>query len=205
MGVQGIRGKPKEKLEYSEVSIRRVLNLEYLSNPKYLISNLYVFDWESDYLAKTKAGYWYEVEIKISISDFKNDFKKKDKHEILRTGGCRDWWSGSFISQNRPNYFAYCVPEHLIHKIEPLIPEYAGLFGVSEHGHLVNHKAPPKLHSEKLTNEQLKLADKFYYNWVEERRKNREHDEIVREFRREIAFYKAEFKAVTGYDISDSF
>lgn len=204
MGVRGTRGKTKEKVEYSEESIRRVLNLEYLSDPKYLTQNLFVFEWESDYLAKTKAGYWYEVEIKISISDFKHDFKKRDKHDTLRTGRHGDGWGGR-VDCLRPNYFSYCVPEHLVPKVEPLLPEYAGLFGVSEHGHLVNHKAPPKLHSEKLTDEQLKLAEKFYYNWVEERRKNREHNEIVREFRREIAFYKAEFKAVTGYDISESF
>ena len=65
------------------------------------------------------------------------------------------------------------------------------------------HKACPKLHGEKLTDEQLKLAEKFYYNWVEEKQKNREHDQIVRDFRNEIQFLKDEFKAVTGRDVYD--
>ena len=199
MGV--LRTQP---FEYSEASIRRVLNLEYLSSPKYLVHNLFVFEWESDYLAKTKAGYWYEVEIKISLSDFKHDFKKRDKHDTLRTGRHQDGWGGR-VDSLRPNYFSYCVPEHLVSKVEPLLPEYAGLFGVSEHGHLVNHKTSPKLHSDKLTDEQLRLAEKFYYNWAEQVRKNREHDEIVREFRREISFLRAEFKAVTGYDIRENY
>lgn len=194
----------KPGFEYTEESIRKVLNVEYLSNPKYLVHNLYVFEWESDYLARTRAGYWYEVEIKISLSDFKNDFKKKEKHETLRTGKHRDGW-GNRIDGLRPNYFAYCVPEPLVSKVDPLVPEYAGLFGVSEYGHLVRHKGVPRLHDQKITDDQLKLTEKFYYNWAEQVRKNREHEAIVKEFRREISFLKAEFKAVTGYDISESY
>ena len=201
MGV--LRAKP---FEYSEASIRRVLNLEYLSNPKYLVHNLFVFEWESDYLAKTKAGYWYEVEIKISVADFRNDFKKRDKHTILRDGGLEDrYWMRGFQLHSRPNYFSYCVPEYLVDKVLPLLPDYAGLFGVSEYGHLVPHKAPPKLHSEKLADEQMNLVEKFYYNWVEEKRKNREHDQLVRDLRGQIHFLKEEFKAATGYDISESY
>ncbi|MBO5546211.1 MAG: hypothetical protein J5951_06085 [Bacteroidales bacterium] len=193
-----------EKIDFSEKSIQRALNLHYLSDPRYLIHNLFVFEWESDYLAKTKSGYWYEVEIKISLADFKNDFKKKDKHEILKNGRCWDrYWATGYLDKLRPNYFAYCVPEPLVPKVEALVPEYAGLFGVDEHGFLVMHKACPKLHGEKLTDEQLKLAEKFYYNWVEEKRKNREHDQIVRDFRNEIQFLKDEFKAVTGRDVYD--
>lgn len=195
----------KPGFEYTEESIRKVLNVEYLSNPKYLVHNLYVFEWESDYLARTRAGYWYEVEIKISLSDFKNDFKKKEKHETLRTGRYQPRWGIDRVDGLRPNYFAYCVPEPLVAKVEHLVPEYAGLFGVSEYGHLIQHKGMPRLHSEKLTDEQLKLAEKFYYNWAEQVRKNREHDAIVKEFQREISFMKAEFKAVTGYDISESY
>ncbi|MBQ6286242.1 MAG: hypothetical protein IJK73_01115 [Bacteroidales bacterium] len=197
MGVQ-----KANKVEFSEQSIQQALNREYLSAWHYLIPNLFVFAWESDWLAKTKAGYWYEVEIKISVSDFKNDFKKRKKHEILRTGRCADYW-GRLHDEPRPNYFSYCVPEHLVEKVEPLVPEYAGLIGVSEYGHLVWHKAPPKLHAGKISDEQLNLVEKFYYNWKEQVRRNAEHDEIVREFRREIDFLKTEFKAETGRDVYD--
>lgn len=191
------------KIEYTEQGIQQALNREYLSTWHYLIHNLFVFGWESDWLARTKAGYWYEVEIKISLSDFKNDFKKLDKHAVLRTGWLHPRWGLCCKRELRPNYFSYCVPETLVEKVAPLVPEYAGLIGVSEYGHLVWHKAPPKLHTDKITDEQLNLAEKFYYNWKEQLRRNREHDKIVREFRREIDFLKTEFKAETGRDVYD--
>lgn len=90
-----------------------------------------------------------------------------------------------------------------VEKLEPMVPEYAGLIGVSEYGHLVWHKATPKLHAGKISDEQLNLVEKFYYNWKEQVRRNAEHDEIVREFRREIDFLKTEFKAETGRDVYD--
>lgn len=155
----------EEKEEYTEQSILKALNSQYLSQPKYLINNLYVFGWESDYLALTKSGYWYECEVKISVSDFKADFKKKDKHNTL-----------SNLSPNirRPNYFAYVTPEGLLDISD--IPEYAGLIEVSKHGYLSFKKQPPKLHAEKL---ELKLQDKFYYNWKSEAiRANRLQREI---------------------------
>lgn len=94
--------------------------------------------------------------------------------------------------------YLYCSRCGRSPELGRLVREYAGLFGVSEYGHLIQHKGMPRLHSEKLTDEQLKLAEKFYYNWAEQVRKNREHDAIVKEFRREISFLKAEFKAATG-------
>lgn len=197
-------GKKKaNKDEYSEQSIRNVLERHYLSNPTYLINNLYVFRWESDYLAKTRAGYWYEVEIKISLSDFKNDFKKEDKHHALKEGRRFSKWKGWVYGEPRPNYFSYCVPHYLVPKVQDLVPEYAGLISVSEYGYLVTHKAPPKLHSEKLSDDQLGLLEKFYYNWKDEQRRNVHHDEIVADLRGQIRFLKEEFKAVAGYSIEE--
>ena len=181
--------------EHTEESIRRVLNLEYLSNPRYLVHNLYVFGWESDYLAQTRAGYWYEVEIKISVADFKNDFTKEAKHTTLRC-----YW----LKGKRPHYFSYCVPKELVQKVLPLVPPYAGLLAVNEYGHLVYVKEPPRLHSEKYTDEELRLAEKFYYNWQAECRKNREHDRIVRELKYQISFLKEEYKASTGHSIYEA-
>jgi len=48
-------------------------------NHKYEQRNSYVFDWECDFFSMAKSGYCYEVEIKLSRSDFFADFKK-DKH-----------------------------------------------------------------------------------------------------------------------------
>ena len=193
MGV--LRAKP---FEFTEESILRDLNRNFLANPKYLINCLFVFGWESDYLAKTKAGYWYEVEVKISVADFKKDFTKKKKHMALKEAMLG-------MGTMTPNYFFYCVPEDLVEKVKPLVPDYAGLICVSRYGYLNWHKGAPRLHAVKLTDEQLNLVEKFYYNWVEEKRKNREHDQLVRDLRGQIHFLKEEFKAATGYDIRESY
>lgn len=140
----------------NEKNILGILNSVFLSQPKYLINNLYVFSWESDYLALTKSGYWYEIEVKISRADFKADFKKISKHEKLS--------SGNFC----PNYFYYAVPEGLVLVEE--IPQYAGLIYIDDKGHARTMKQAPKLHSFKLL---LDLQDKFYYNWKDELRKRK--------------------------------
>jgi hypothetical protein len=51
----------------------------------YQLTNSYVFGWESDYFGVTKGtGYIYEIEVKISVSDFRADFKNKTfKHRCL--------------------------------------------------------------------------------------------------------------------------
>lgn len=169
------------------------------SSPKFIVENLYVFDWESDMLIKTRSGYWYEVECKISFADFKNDFKhKRQKHELLKTGGDK---------HRRPNYFYYCVPWYLSAKVLPLLPDYAGLIVLTEDGKLKEVKRVLTLHQHKYTNEELKLCDKFYYayrNWKEALEKQ-QPTEAIKRLKDEIAFLKAEYKAVAGCDIRDVF
>lgn len=196
--------RKSETFVYTEKNIRRVLNAQYLSNPRYLLHNLYVFGWESDFLVSTKAMYWYEVEIKISLSDFKRDFEKRGKHEILRTGGMFGCFDGrNWAEQKRPHYFSYCAPEDLAKIIEPDIPDYAGLIGINENGRIVTHKAPPRLHAYKYSDEELRLCEKFYYNLQKAQSNNMFHDEKIASLRAEISFLKAEFKAVAGYDVYD--
>ena len=82
------QGMKKEQL--TEQSIQQRLNYFFVSY-KYKADGLYVFSWESDKLIWTKSGYIYEFEIKISRSDFKNDFKhKKEKHIVLASTIDRD-------------------------------------------------------------------------------------------------------------------
>lgn len=142
--------------EVTEKTILEVLNSQLLSQPKYLLNNLYVFAWESDYLAMTKSGYWYEVEVKISKADFKADFKKEKKHKTLQFRNAK----------HCPNYYYYAVPEGLILPEE--VPEYAGLIYISKHGYISTCKGAPMLHKNKL---KLDLQDKFYYNWKHEQSK----------------------------------
>jgi DNA polymerase III psi subunit len=71
---------------------------------------------ECDLLIVSKSGYCTEVEIKISISDLKADFKKEHQHK-----------------NNKIKYFYYAIPEELKEKALPLIPEHAGLIIVKAH------------------------------------------------------------------------
>lgn len=168
------------------------------SNPKYIVENLYVFGWESDMLIMTRSGFWYEVECKISLADFKNDFKhKRQKHDLLKTGG----------EHRCPNYFCYCVPWYLGEKVLPLLPDYAGLIVLTENGRLNEVNRAPCLHKQKYTNEELKLCDKFYYayrNWKLNMERHQTTEEVKR-LKDEIDFLKAEYKAVAGCDIKDAF
>ena len=168
--------------KHSEKSIQSLLESRFSAgNIKYTVSNLYLFrhDWETDFLVvQRSSGYCYEIEIKVSRADFLNDFKKVDKHSILKEGFYMkkkyrypiDPNTGKKFSEKyyapekwdyRPNRFYYCVPEGLIKKEE--VPEYAGLMYVTPMG-IVTVKEAKFIHKEKLRL-QDKLCDKFYYYW----------------------------------------
>jgi hypothetical protein len=162
MGIKGDR-IPKQKSVLTESKIQDALKHQ-LSNPRFLLHNLYVFGWESDVLMLTQSGYWYEYEIKISRADFKNDFKHKNDKHIHSLS--------NLDHTKKPNYFSYVVPENMISIDE--VPEYAGLIYVFENGGTRTIKAAPKLHKEKNDPKDLNLVDKFYYNMVSAKNKANE-------------------------------
>jgi len=55
---------------------------QYYYNSDYKIANSFIFNWECDFFFCSKSGYAVEVEVKISRSDFKADFKK-GKHLLF--------------------------------------------------------------------------------------------------------------------------
>lgn len=210
MGTQGKRQQPwekkteKEPFKYTEEYIQDVLNGFFAPNSvKYNIDGLYVFDWESDKLLETKSGYIYEFEIKISKSDFKNDFKhKKDKHIILENKPDGDKYLPRYYeaikragesfhkyadenpyylatNHKRPNYFYYAVPTGLIGENE--VPDYAGLIYVNEYDGIVVVKKAPCLHKEKYSDEQLNLGEKFYYNMVTWKNRAKKNEKKTKE------------------------
>lgn len=188
--------EPNKEFKFTEEYIQRKLNGFFAMNSqKYVIENLYVFKWESDKLIETRSGLIYEYEIKISRSDYKNDFKnKKDKHVILEGKEEhipsyekykeRFKHYGSDISDKyyrtenfkKPNYFYYAVPEGMIDVSE--VPSYAGLIYILPEGKyktkdgiwcsagIYTVKQAPKLHGTKYTDEELNLGEKFYYNML---------------------------------------
>lgn len=188
------------KIKYTEKQIQDVLEKHYnRGGIKYTVSNLYLFknNWETDFLLIQKtSGYCYEIEIKTSRSDFFNDFKKVEKHTILREGThqvkkyrCKfDPEAKKTITDHyyvtkewkfRPNRFYYCVPENLI-KIEE-IPEYAGLMYVI--GDKVKTVKEAKfIHKEKL--DLIKpLCNKFYYYWKNARSANLILEKKINEYK----------------------
>ena len=76
---------------------------------------------ECDMLMVTKNYFLREIEIKISVSDFKADFKKKHNHE-------------GNIKQ-----FYYAVPYYILDKIKDLVPEQAGMLVAEYNTELSDH------------------------------------------------------------------
>lgn len=157
------------------------------SNHKYKLYNSYVFNWESDFFSTTSDNrYIYEVEVKLSRSDFFADFKKGEKHTSLTTAMGLKLFNE--IHTQTPNRFYYCCPEGMIKKEE--LPPYAGLIYLNENGTSARQvKTAPMIHKNNNVDKYLRsLIDKFYfqhekmrsdYTWAKYQLKN--HDFVVKE------------------------
>lgn len=177
------------KTEWTEKKAQDVLRKNFLSEStkKYEITNLYVYGWESDYLVITRSNVVYEIEIKISKSDFKNDFKHKEDKHLLFEGGNR---LGKFSKKGgMPNYFYYAVPNGLIAPEE--VPEYAGLIYLQPWGATIV-KEGKKLTDEKFDSDKMRLTDKFYYNMLSWQRK---YEEVI-DSANEIKDLKRQLKGI---------
>lgn len=154
----------------------------YYKGARYVVPNIYLFNHpytETDLLVVKENGMTYDIEIKISKSDFKADFKKVKKHEILKDGFFKrkkdsyvklegqsrrkKFKAGEPIPGERPNRFYYAVPEGLITKKE--VPDYAGLLYITRTGKIKKIKEGKLLHKDKLDVEP-RLCRKFYFYWL---------------------------------------
>jgi len=153
-----------------------------------VITHFYPDHWhECDVYGITAAGYGIEVEVKISVADFRADFKKEMKHEVLHEAfspADRAEWHSMFSRlppiiepssfKGCPRRYYFAVPESLINVRE--VPSYAGLlcvrwYGPPEHGNswyrvTVAKPAPALLAAKKVTPHQLRklsVAYKFHY------------------------------------------
>ena len=140
-----------------------VKNIRSLRN-NFVFPNIYLGNFECDILEITKSMYAYEYEVKISVSDFKADKKKKGKFDNPRT-----------------NYFYYIVPKDLISV--DMLPDYAGLiycetitsgYYTKERGHYDIEKLyfsiiknAPKIKKEKINDNTFRyLLQKVYYRFI---------------------------------------
>lgn len=56
----------------------------FIGNHDYKLKNVFVHRWEADLFSVTSSKYAYEIEVKISRSDFFADFKKP-KHHLFKS------------------------------------------------------------------------------------------------------------------------
>jgi len=199
------------KTQLTENKIQKALN-SFFASWRYNVDGLFVFRWESDKLIWTKAGYIYEFEIKISRSDYRNDFKHKaEKHLLLnskmpnkKSQAIQQDLFENLLKEKRkhypsipieyvhgypedtrlPNYFFYAVPKGMLSEDE--IPPYAGLVEIEENGMIGRIIQAPRLHSEKYTDGELNLGEKFYYNMKSWQRRHKEETQYALMYRNRL-------------------
>lgn len=207
-----------KKTKYSENLIQQRLKDYFMTpnNIKYIVENLYIYDWESDLWIYTKSDVAYEFEIKITKADFKNDFKhKEDKHYLLenkmsgnsaydikyyrmleesRKRGNEDTFL-SYVTTNPKQFRVDCkdTPNFFYYAVpenmveEKDVPEYAGLiYMVDCYPYYKIIKKAPQITKDKNDLEFLNLRDKFYFNYRENKDKILEEKEKSVKLQEEI-------------------
>ncbi len=101
-----------------EHEIQRALRNRHRSSARIMLPNYTPIGWyECDLYVVTAAMYTIEYEVKLSVVDFKADWRKCNKHLRLAERGRRGPWC--------PNRYYFAVPEGLLSP--EAVPEYAGL------------------------------------------------------------------------------
>ena len=113
------------------------------ANHRYILNNAYIFDgWESDFITVTESMYVYEIESKMTKSDFRDDFNKKEKHILLESKEDKS-------NLLKPNKFYYCAPRGMLATYE--VPSYAGFMEVARTANgleCITVREAPFLHKE---------------------------------------------------------
>lgn len=136
--------KPKEYKPITtpemEVAIMKYLNVRV----NLIVPNVSwgLLDYEADIVSLTKSGYATEVEIKVSVSDLKADFRKPIQHD-----------------SNLFKYFYYAVPEDMKEIALELIPDRAGLF-VVYHNEFIDKHLPHRVREAKVNPDHRKWTEK---------------------------------------------
>lgn len=128
--------------------------------------------WECDLWRLTKGDATEEYEVKLSVADFKADFKKSKRGRITYRGGLWDEAPGTMkhellaTSTAGPNRFFYVMPLEIAGLVE--IPAYAGLW-VFRGRYLYRDKKAPERHGGKceITSRQL-LHTMYHRYWNHE-------------------------------------
>jgi len=131
-----------------------------------------VAGWEADIVVIQKSGLLYEVEVKVSVSDFRREFQtKSEKHEALVSGLRRRPFDAPFPTVVSRFYFA--MPVEIWQKVKGEVPAWAGVILVDDgkrdkRGRLepwVEVKAP-KLPARKATDkDRAALTESVYFRY----------------------------------------
>lgn len=158
-----------------ERDIQRALFWRHRSNAQIMLPNYTPPGWcECDTFHVTNAGYGVECEIKVTLGDFKADFRKTGKHRVL--SGAQD----SLRPDNRfckyppcrPSRFFYAVPERLVSLCD--VPDYAGLIYLRfadgwSYPRLTIVRSAPRLVGEKVPTSVIETMRQHTYHrfWME--------------------------------------
>lgn len=118
------------------------------------------YQWEADLLSVTNANFVHEWEIKTSLSDYRADKKKAEKHEALSYAFENKVGKFPYTAWNLggrqyfravPNYFWYVTSGFEIDDLPP----YAGWITAEWNEHytywkLTNKVTAPRIHNEKM-------------------------------------------------------
>lgn len=127
-----------------------------------------VCGWDADLLIIHESGWADEVEIKVSVSDFRREFKTKAKKHRSLVEGVPKWRGGLALQPHIVRRFWFAVPEKIMHQVLPLVPEHAGLivvhpgFWSGEPRKVI--KAPNLKMSRQLTPEERRAAVESVYH-----------------------------------------
>lgn len=121
--------------------------LQHFSQMPYLLTCTYFSGYESDFIFINGNDHITDVEIKITLSDFKKEFKKKKIHTFFNS-----------IAQNKIKHYYFAVPDYLYPKIKDLVPDWAGVIIVNKddgYCNAITKKRPKTLTKYKATTSDL--------------------------------------------------
>lgn len=162
-----------KKSDITARDITKSLFWRYHHKQAEVISNCHLLEFESDFMYVTRAGYMHEVEVKISRSDFRADFKK-ESYKPDRVTGLNNTFNKHIIlpeGLTGLKSFSFAVPKDLITLDE--VPEYAGLYyyyrtpNTNRAVLRMVKKAPTLLHPRPITKREIAhIYRSIKYQWL---------------------------------------